>query len=89
MIITRQDIANLLIDYLNHSIDLYFLTDTCEKWLNLAELEENQEDVLMEVLSKLGLADVKAFGLAIQDIENMFQLLGYKLDLKPEYSKAA
>jgi hypothetical protein len=82
-------IANLLIDYLNHSIDVTYLTSKCEEWVNNAGLEEGNEDVLMNVLSKLGLADVKAFGLGIEEIEHYFQLLGYKLDLKPEYSKAA
>ena len=39
-------------------------------------------DVLTQVLSRLGLADVRAFGLSWEDCEELVHLLGHRLQVQ-------
>ena len=41
------------------------------------ELDENQTEQLAAVLARLGVADVRAFGLTWEDCENALHELGY------------
>lgn len=42
-----------------------------------ADFPETDTEVLTEVLGRLGLADVRAFGLSWEDCEDMVRSLGY------------
>lgn len=80
--ITRQETAIKIMAYLQHQIGLSQLVNWAENVIAEEELEKGQELVLMEVLSLLGLADVKSFGLNWEDCESIMIKLGYKIKIE-------
>jgi hypothetical protein len=77
MVITRKTVAYKLAAYLHHEISLCDLVD----WAQLAMMEEEFEDayhnVIRDAVARLGLADVRAFGLTWEDCETILKQLGY------------
>lgn len=82
MKVTRQNIAHKLIDYLYHRITLSELVNWAEMSMMEADFEDNEYEILRDITSRLGLADVKAFGITWEDCENFLQRLGYRVDLR-------
>jgi len=82
MKVTSQNVAHKLIDYLYHRITLSELVDWAELSMMEADFEEKDYATLRDIISRLGLADVKAFGITWDDCVNILQLLGYCVDLK-------
>ncbi|MBI1743141.1 hypothetical protein HYR54_08760 [Candidatus Acetothermia bacterium] len=78
MKITRTDVAQKLIDYLQHRIALAELVDWAEQALMEADLDEHDVELLRDALAHLGLADVKAFGLSWEECEQLLIRLGYR-----------
>lgn len=81
MKVTRKDLAHKLIDYLFHRITLAELVNWAEMSMMEADFEEKDYETLRDITSRLGLADVKAFGIAWEDCENFLLRLGYKVNL--------
>ena len=81
MKITRRAAAEKLIDYLQHKIAAAELVDWAESAMMEGEFEEEHFDVLRDVISRLGLADVRAFGLTWEDCEDFLARLGYKVNV--------
>jgi hypothetical protein len=46
------------------------------------DFSENDEVVLKNIVSLLGVADVRAFGLTLEDCESFLGQLGYKIDFE-------
>lgn len=82
MKLTRQNIAHKLIDYLFHRITLSELVNWAEMSMMEADFEDKDYEILRDITSHLGLADVKAFGISWEDVESFLQRLGYRVDLK-------
>ena len=76
--------AQYLIDYLNHRITLTQLVDWAENAMIDPELETGYEKVIMQALGRIGVADVKTFGLLWEDCEGIMEQLGFviKVDLE-------
>jgi hypothetical protein len=49
-----------------------------------AEFEERDSQCLSDVVARLGLADVRAFGLTWQDCREMLERLGYAAKVRVE-----
>jgi hypothetical protein len=77
MIITRQTVAEKIASYLRHETTLGQLVDWAEKAMMDEEFDEPNARVLSEVISRLGVAEVRAFGLAWEDCEDLLKRLGY------------
>lgn len=77
MIITRKTVADKLAAYLHHEITLPQLVDWAEGALMDSTFAENETDVLRDVIGRLGVADVRAFGLTWEDCEDLFKQLGF------------
>jgi cobyrinic acid a,c-diamide synthase len=77
MLITRQTAAEKIAAYLHHDITLAQLVDWAENAIMENEFEERSEAVISSVLSRLGVADVRAFGLAWEDCEQLLKQLGF------------
>jgi hypothetical protein len=78
--ITRETVAKKLGDYLHGELALGELVD----WSENAIVEEEFENPrLLEIVARLGLADVRAFGLAWEDFQEILFALGLsaKVDL--------
>lgn len=78
MMITKQVVARQLAAYLGHEITLAQLVDWAEAVLVDTEFEERDAHVLAEVVGRLGVADVRAFGLTWEDCEALLQKVGVR-----------
>ncbi|CAN5192312.1 hypothetical protein BH09BAC1_BH09BAC1_27310 [soil metagenome] len=77
--ITKQEVAKQLLQYLNHKLTLAQLVDWAENTIMQGGLEPNDAKLLMQVLGRIGVADVKQFGLLWEDCESMMRDLGFTL----------
>jgi hypothetical protein len=77
MIITKQTVAAKIAAYLHHEITLAELVDWSEISLMEDEFDEADTAVLSQVIARLGVADVRAFGLTWEDCEELLNQLGF------------
>lgn len=77
MTITRQAVADQIAAYLHHEITLARLVDWAEQAMMQGEFAESDLAALRAVVPRLGVADVRAFGLAGEDCEGFLRSLGY------------
>ena len=82
MKITNKILAQRLIGYLHHSITLTELVDWAERSMMEADFEEKQFETIREIVSRLGLADVRAFGLSWEECESFLTKLGYQVNIE-------
>lgn len=82
MKITREIVAGKLFAYLRHEITLPELVDWAENAVMDGEFDEAFFPKIREAVGKIGLADVRAFGLTWEECEYLLNLLGYRLDIK-------
>src|SRR5437016_114418 len=66
MKITRQIVADKIADYLHGKVSQAELVDWAERTMMDADFEETDMEVLSDIISRLGLADVAEFGLRWQ-----------------------
>jgi hypothetical protein len=88
MKITRQKIGQKLIDYLYHRITLAELVDWAESAMMEADFEEKDFELVRDIVSRVGLGDVKAFGMTWEDCEDFLSRLGYRLSVKVSETQA-
>ena len=81
MKITRHNTAQKLTDYLHHKTTHAELVDWAETAMMDGEFEEEHVEVLREIISRIGLADVRAFGLTWEDCEDFLAKLGYRASI--------
>ncbi|MDP2602217.1 MAG: hypothetical protein Q8S00_06440 [Deltaproteobacteria bacterium] len=77
MTITKQTVADKIAAYLRHEISLAALVDWAEEAMMDGEFAEDQVATLSAVVSRIGVADVRAFGLTWEDCERLLGQLGY------------
>ena len=77
--ITRQVVAEKLTAYLQHRIRLEEVVDWAEQVMMDGEFEGKDFDILRDIISRVGLADVKEFGLTWEDCEHYLSQLGYQV----------
>jgi hypothetical protein len=78
MLVTKQSAAQKLTAYLHHELSLAQLVDWAEIALLDGEFAEQDVEALRFVVSRLGVADVRAFGLTWEDCESLLDRLGYR-----------
>jgi hypothetical protein len=88
MKITRQKIGQKLIDYLYHRITLAELVDWAESAMMEADFEDKDFELVRDIVSRVGLGDVKAFGMTWEDCEDFLSRLGYRLSVKVSETQA-
>jgi hypothetical protein len=84
MKITRQIVARKMAAYLARRLSLKALVDWAELALMDGHLDEKDMEVLRDVIARLGLADVRAFGLSWEDCQEFLQRLGYSTRVQVE-----
>ncbi|MDP2607234.1 MAG: hypothetical protein Q8S00_32255 [Deltaproteobacteria bacterium] len=77
MLITKQTVADKIAAYLRHEISLADLVDWAEQAVMDGEFADDQASTLSAVISRIGVADVRAFGLTWEDCERLLGQLGY------------
>ena len=77
MAITKQMVADRIAAYLRHQLTQAELVDWAENLLMEGEFAEKDAAVISAVVARLGVADVREFGLAWWDCEDLLRQLGY------------
>jgi hypothetical protein len=77
MLITKQTVAAKLAAYLRHDVSLPQLVEWAERALMDGEFAEADASALARVVARLGVADVRAFGLTWEDCEQLLSSLGF------------
>jgi hypothetical protein len=77
--ISREDVAAKLRAYLRHELSLTDLVDWAERAMYDGDFDDQHFDAIRDAVAKLGLADVKAFGLTLEDCEALLKRLGYSM----------
>jgi len=72
--ITRQLVAEKLAAYLRHQSSLEEIVDWAERQVMDGEFESA---TVRDAVARLGVADVRAFGLTWEDCERLLHELGY------------
>jgi len=70
-------VAGKIAAYLHGEISLAQLVDWAESAIQDGEFDERDIDVLRSVVARLGLADVRAFGVEWNDCQQMLRQRGY------------
>lgn len=81
MIITKQLLATNLLSYLQHKTTLSDLVNWAENAFMDGDIQGEDPEVVRDILARLRLADVKAFGLFWDDCTDYMQKLGYVLKI--------
>ncbi len=77
MTITKQTVADKIAAYLRHDISLAELVSWAEEAMMEGEFAEQDVGVISDAVARLGVADVRAFGLTWEDCEQLLRQLGY------------
>jgi len=85
--ISKQTVAIQLVKYLNHQLSLTQLVDWSENTIMEGDIEPGSSEAIMQALGRLGVADVKEFGILWEDCETIMRSLGY--DIKVDAVLAA
>ena len=75
--ITRQTIAEKIAANLQGRLPLNDLVDWAENALMESEFDEEEAGILSQIVGRLGVADVRTFGLTWEDCEHLLRQLGY------------
>ncbi len=82
MKVNKKAVAKKLIAYLHHQLTLEQLVDWAENVMQEGDFEEADYETLREIVARLGVADVKSFGLTWEDCESFLNKLGYQIQLE-------
>jgi len=78
MKITKKHLISRIRAYLNHQIGKDELVAWAENSLMDGEFPESEASALASALSRIGLMDVREFGLNWDDFEDILNEIGYK-----------
>jgi hypothetical protein len=78
MKLTKRQAANKIASYLHHEIGLPELVDWAENAIMEGDFEPSESSTIANALGRVGLADVRPFGLTWEDCEAVLRELGYE-----------
>jgi len=76
IVVTREMVIEKLSAYLHHHMTLAELVDWAEQVMQEGDFDEADYEMLRDIVSRLGVADVRAFGLTWDDCEQFLRRLG-------------
>ena len=79
MKVSRQTVARKMAGYLRHRVSLKALVDWAELAMMEGQFVAEDAAAIRDVVARLGLADVRAFGLSWDDCEHLLRQLGYSV----------
>ena len=82
--ITRAVVVEKLHSYLRGETELEKIVDWAEDLLAEADFDADDGDALRDAVARLGLADVKEFGLTWEDVRQILSQLGYRTRVELE-----
>lgn len=79
--ITKLDVVQKLTAYLHNQLTLPELVDWAEKAIMDSDFADEDFVLIRNIVSRLGLADVRAFGLTWEDCQFYLTQLGYHAEV--------
>ena len=76
-LITRKIVAEKLSAHLHHELSLDSLVAWAESAMMDGEFDPTYLPTIRDVVARIGVADVRAFGLTWEDCEQLLSQLGY------------
>lgn len=76
-LITRKIVAEKLSAHLHHELSLDSLVAWAESAMMAGEFDPAYLPTIRDVVARIGVADVRAFGLTWEDCEQLLSQLGY------------
>jgi len=76
MLVTKDILTEKLTNYLNGEISLNDLVNWAERMLCEEDFDKKDFQIIRDILVRLGLADVKEFGLSWEDCREYLHRLG-------------
>jgi hypothetical protein len=80
--IMRETVRDKLMAYLNRHLTLAELVDWAEKALLDDEIDEREAAILRDIVGRIGVADVREFGLTWEDCYDFLARLGYIVEVR-------
>jgi hypothetical protein len=77
MQITRETVAEKIEAYLRRDISLTALVDWAEEAMREGDFAESNYTAIRDAVARIGVADVRVFGLTWEDCEETLRGLGY------------
>jgi len=77
MTVTKKTVADKITAYLHHEITLPQLVDWAENAMMEGTFGGRDAGTLSGVVARLGVSDVRAFGLSWEDCEQLLRQLGF------------
>jgi hypothetical protein len=75
--VTKRTAADKIAAYLRHEITLGELVDWSERAVLDGEFSKQEAKAISDVVSRLGVADVRAFDLTWEDCQELLNKLGF------------
>ena len=82
MKIEGKDVVNKLKDYFNHRVSLPELVDWAEQAMMDGDFVGKDWKRVRDIVARIGVADVRAFGLTWEDCEQSLMELGYRTEVR-------
>jgi len=82
MRIENRDVVGKLTDYLNHRVSLPELVDWAEQAMMDGDFVGKDWKTVRDIVARIGVADVRAFGLTWEDCEQSLMELGYRTEVQ-------
>ena len=82
MRIENRDVVSKLTDYLNHRLSLSELVDWAEQAMMDGDFVGKDWKTVRDIVARIGVADVRAFGLTWEDCEQSLMELGYRTEVQ-------
>ena len=82
MRIEGKDVMNKLRDYFNHRVSLPELVDWSEQAMMDGDFIGKDWKTVRDIVARIGVADVRAFGLTWEDCEQSLMELGYRTEVQ-------
>ncbi len=82
LVVTSKMVAEKLTSYLHHELALAALVDWAENIMMDGDFDEGNYEILRDIVSRLGVADVKTFGITWEECENFLNQLGYSVSIQ-------
>jgi len=89
MIITCKNVAEKLTAYLHRHITSEEIAEWAESAMTDADFEDQHFELIRDIVSHLGVADVRAFGITFEDCEDFLSRLGYHVSVRISEAEAA
>ena len=82
MKIEGKDVVAKLRDYFDHRVSLPELVDWAEQAMMDADFSGKDWKKVRDIVARIGVADVRAFGLTWEDCEQSLMELGYRTEVQ-------